>query len=97
MSGFWSTWVMVLACVTVAISLVLFLWALRMNIPTVKDGTTGHVWAHGALREAVRPLPVCPTTLEMWMMRPLFLRSMNRRRIPLVRYHAPRDIAATAS
>lgn len=57
MSGFWSVWVMVLACVTVAVSLVLFVWALRMRIPTVADGTTGHVWAHGALREAVRPLP----------------------------------------
>ena len=57
MSGFWSTWVMVLACVTVGISLILFVWALWMRIPTVDDGTTGHVWAHGALREAVRPLP----------------------------------------
>lgn len=57
MSGFWSVWVMVLACVTVGVSLLLFVWALRMRIPTVADGTTGHVWAHGALREAVRPLP----------------------------------------
>lgn len=57
MTGFWSGWVVVLACVTAGVSFVLFLWALRMRIPTVKDGTTGHVWAHGALREAVRPLP----------------------------------------
>jgi cytochrome c oxidase cbb3-type subunit 3 len=57
MSGFWSAWVMILACVTVGISLGLFLWALWMRIPTAADGTTGHVWAHGALREAVRPLP----------------------------------------
>jgi len=57
MSGFWSAWVMVLACVTVGVSLALFLWALWMRIPTAADGTTGHVWAHGALREAVRPLP----------------------------------------
>jgi len=57
MSGFWSAWVIVLACLTAGISLALFLWALRMRIPTVADGTTGHVWAHGALREAVRPLP----------------------------------------
>jgi cytochrome c oxidase cbb3-type subunit 3 len=56
-SGIWSVWVMVLACVTIGISLVLFFWALWMRIPTVDDGTTGHVWAHGALREAVRPLP----------------------------------------
>ena len=58
MSGFWSVWVMVLACVTAAVSLFLFVWALRMRIPTDADGTTGHVWAHGVLREAVRPLPL---------------------------------------
>jgi cytochrome c oxidase cbb3-type subunit 3 len=57
MSGFWSMWVAVLACITVAVSLTLFVWALFMRIPTAADGTTGHVWAHGALREAVRPLP----------------------------------------
>jgi cytochrome c oxidase cbb3-type subunit 3 len=57
MTGFWSTWVMVLACVTVGVSLGLFVWAIWMRIPTVDDGTTGHVWAHGVLREAVRPLP----------------------------------------
>ncbi len=57
MSGFWSVWVMVLACVTAGIGLTLFIWALWMRIPVVEDGTTGHVWAHGALREAVRPLP----------------------------------------
>ena len=57
MSGFWSVWVLVLACVTTGISLGLFVWALWMRIPTAADGTTGHVWAHGALREAVRPLP----------------------------------------
>jgi len=57
MSGFWSAWVIILACVTVGISVALFVWALWMRIPTASDGTTGHVWAHGALREAVRPLP----------------------------------------
>ena len=58
MSGFWSTWVMVLACVTAGISLFLFVWGITMRIPTNTDGTTGHVWAHGVLREGVRPLPV---------------------------------------
>jgi cytochrome c oxidase cbb3-type subunit 3 len=48
---------MVLACVTAGVGLTLFVWALRMRIPTAEDGTTGHVWAHGVLREAVRPLP----------------------------------------
>jgi cytochrome c oxidase cbb3-type subunit III len=56
-SGFWSIWVLVLAGLTAGISLALFFWALRMRIPTVEDGTTGHVWAHGTVREAVRPLP----------------------------------------
>jgi cytochrome c oxidase cbb3-type subunit 3 len=37
---------------------VLFIWALRVSIPTQADHTTGHVWAHGALREAVRKLPL---------------------------------------
>jgi len=58
MSGFWSVWVMVLACVTTGVGLFLFCWALWMKIPTSEDGTTGHVWAHGVLREAVRPLPL---------------------------------------
>jgi len=58
MSGFWSAWVMVLACVTAGISLFLFVWGITMRIPTNTDGTTGHVWAHGVLREGVRPLPV---------------------------------------
>jgi cytochrome c oxidase cbb3-type subunit 3 len=57
MTGFWSTWVMVLACLTAGVGLFLFCWALWMKIPTTEDGTTGHVWAHGVLREAVRPLP----------------------------------------
>src|SRR5207342_1298946 len=57
MSGFWSTWVMVLACVTAGLSLLLFVWGITMRIPTQADGTTGHVWAHGVLREGVRPLP----------------------------------------
>jgi len=57
MTGFWSVWVLVLAFLTAGVSLSLFLWALWMRIPTTADGTTGHVWAHGALREAVRPLP----------------------------------------
>ena len=32
MSAFWSVWVMVLACVTVGISVALFLWALWMAL-----------------------------------------------------------------
>ncbi len=57
MSGFFSVLVIALAVLTLGISLFLFFWAIRVRIPTHADGTTGHVWAHGALREAVRPLP----------------------------------------
>src|SRR6187402_1361961 len=58
MSGFWSTWVVVLACVTAGLSLFLFVWGITMRIPTQEDGTTGHVWAHGVLKEGVRALPI---------------------------------------
>jgi cytochrome c oxidase cbb3-type subunit 3 len=58
MSGFWSAWVIVLAAITLGIVSFLFVWANTVRIATGEDGTTGHVWAHGALREAVRRLPL---------------------------------------
>jgi cytochrome c oxidase cbb3-type subunit 3 len=58
MSGFWSAWVIVLAAITLGIVSFLFVWANSVRIPTHEDGTTGHVWAHGTLREAVRRLPL---------------------------------------
>ena len=57
MSDFWSAWVMLLVVVNLGITLFLFLWGTRVDIPTQPDGTSGHVWAHGVLREGVRPLP----------------------------------------
>jgi cytochrome c oxidase cbb3-type subunit 3 len=57
MSEFWSTWVVVLVVINLGITVFLFLWGLRVAIPTQPDGTSGHVWAHGVLREAVRRLP----------------------------------------
>src|SRR5436190_2173852 len=57
MSGFWSTWVIVLVVFNLGITLFLFLWGLRVAIPTLPDGTSGHAWAHGVLREGVRRLP----------------------------------------
>jgi cytochrome c oxidase cbb3-type subunit 3 len=57
MSGFWSTWVIVLLVLNLALVLFLFVWAQIVKIPTESDGTTGHVWAHGVLRESVRRLP----------------------------------------
>lgn len=57
MSAFWSGWVKFLVMLNLGITLFLFVWALRVRIPTLPDGTTGHVWAHGVLREGVRNLP----------------------------------------
>lgn len=58
MSAFWSGWVMFLVVLNLGITLFLFIWGQRLKIPTLPDGTTGHVWAHGVLREGVRRLPL---------------------------------------
>ena len=58
MTEFWSGWVILLVVFTLAASLFLFIYGLRVDIPTQPDGTSGHVWAHGVLREGVRSLPV---------------------------------------
>src|SRR5262245_30054241 len=57
MSKFWSTWVIVLLMINVTLVLFLFVWGQIVKIPTEPDGTTGHVWGHGVLREGVRKLP----------------------------------------
>ena len=57
MSPFWSAWVMVLLTFNLAIVLFLFVWGRRIDVPVQPDQTTGHVWAHGVLREGVRNLP----------------------------------------
>ena len=57
MTAFWSGWVMVLIVLNLGIAFALFLWSQRVAVPTQPDGTTGHVWAHGVLRESVRRLP----------------------------------------
>ena len=57
MSTGWSLWVICLIVFNMSITLFLFLWGPRAKIPTQPDGTTGHVWAHGVLRESVRDLP----------------------------------------
>jgi cytochrome c oxidase cbb3-type subunit 3 len=56
-SAFWSGWIIGLIVLNLGISLLLFLWAQRVTIPTAPDGTSGHTWAHGVLREGVRRLP----------------------------------------
>jgi cytochrome c oxidase cbb3-type subunit 3 len=58
MSDFWSAWVVVLIVLNLGIITILFIWAPRVDIPTEPDGTTGHAWAHGVLKEGVRPLPM---------------------------------------
>jgi cytochrome c oxidase cbb3-type subunit III len=58
MSSGWSLWVMFLVVLNMSITLFLFLWGPRAKIPTLPDGTSGHVWAHGVLREGVRKLPL---------------------------------------
>src|SRR5690606_25220326 len=57
MSTFWSAWIMFLVTLNLGITLFLFIWGQRVDIPRLPDGTTGHVWAHGVLREGLRRLP----------------------------------------
>lgn len=58
MSTGWSLWVMFLVTLNMGITFLLYLWGPRVKIPTLPDGTSGHVWAHGVLREGVRKLPL---------------------------------------
>lgn len=58
MSTFWSTWIMCLVVFNLGITMFLFVWGQFVRIPTQPDGTSGHVWAHGVLREGVRRLPL---------------------------------------
>ncbi|MEO8936697.1 MAG: cytochrome-c oxidase, cbb3-type subunit III [Burkholderiaceae bacterium] len=58
MSTFWSTWVIVLIVFNLGVSFLLFLWAPHAKIPTLADGTTGHIWAHGTIREGMHRLPL---------------------------------------
>jgi cytochrome c oxidase cbb3-type subunit 3 len=58
MSAGWSLWVMFLVVLNMGITFFLYLWGPRVKIPTLPDGTSGHVWAHGVLREGVRKLPL---------------------------------------
>ncbi|MEO7009523.1 MAG: cytochrome-c oxidase, cbb3-type subunit III [Caldimonas sp.] len=58
MSDFWSWWVIALIVFNLGVSFLLFLWAPHAKIPTLEDGTTGHVWANGAIREGMHRLPM---------------------------------------
>lgn len=58
MSAFWSTWIQFLVIFNMGITFFLFIFAIRTKVPTIADGTTGHVWAHGAIREGLHNLPI---------------------------------------
>src|SRR5688572_11564218 len=58
MSRFWSGWIIFLVVLNLAIVIFLFVWGQRVKIHAEPDGTSGHVWAHGVLREGVRNLPL---------------------------------------
>src|SRR5690606_37248554 len=57
MSGFWSGWIMTLVVINYVTIFFLFLWAPKVAIPTDKDGTTGHSWSDGEVKEGLHPLP----------------------------------------
>ncbi len=57
MSSGWSWWVIGLIVFNFGLTFCLFLWAPRAKVPVLPDGTTGHVWAHGVLREGLNRLP----------------------------------------
>lgn len=57
MSNFWSGWVMALVVLNYTVILFLFIWASRVMIPTDEDGTTGHSWANGTIKEGLNNLP----------------------------------------
>lgn len=58
MSMFWSGWIQFLVMLNMGITFFLFIFALRVHIPKDRDGTTGHVWAHGVIREGLAKLPM---------------------------------------
>lgn len=58
MSGFWSAWVIFFVVLNAGMVTFLMIYAIRVRIPTDKDGNTTHVWAHGTIREGLRPLPL---------------------------------------
>lgn len=57
MSSGWSWWVIGLTVFNMAVIFFLFLWAPWAKVPTLPDGTTGHSWAHGEIKEGMHPLP----------------------------------------
>ncbi|HET8763658.1 MAG TPA: cbb3-type cytochrome c oxidase N-terminal domain-containing protein, partial [Rhodanobacter sp.] len=52
-----SIWVMCLVVFNMGVTFFLYLWGPRAKIPQSPDGTTGHLWAGGAIREGLHRLP----------------------------------------
>ncbi|MBV2234279.1 MAG: cytochrome-c oxidase, cbb3-type subunit III [Sterolibacterium sp.] len=57
MSNAWAWWVILLIVFNLGLTFFLFLWAPWAKVPVLPDGTTGHSWAHGAIREGLHRLP----------------------------------------
>lgn len=57
MSLFWSIYVGVLVSSNIGLAIFLYVYGTRVKIPIEGDGTTGHSWDNGKLRESVRKLP----------------------------------------
>ncbi len=53
----WSIWVIVLVVLNMGITFFLLAWSPRARIPVADDGTTGHVWSGGNIREGLHRLP----------------------------------------
>jgi cytochrome c oxidase cbb3-type subunit 3 len=57
MSLFWSIYVGVLVTLNLGLAIFLYFYGTRVKIPIEGDGTTGHSWDNGHLRESVHRLP----------------------------------------
>lgn len=62
-----SLFVMVLVVINMGSIFFLFLWAPRARIPVDADGTTGHSWASGTIREGLHRLPTWWVVLSFAM------------------------------
>ncbi len=58
MSSGWSWWVIGLIVFNLGLTFFLFVWAPRAKVPVLSDGTTGHVWSNGSIREGMHRLPL---------------------------------------
>lgn len=68
MSAFWSGWIIFFVTLNWVLVMFLLIYGTRVPIPTDRDGTTGHAWAHGALREGVHRLPLWWVILSVVLM-----------------------------